>query len=213
MKMKKLFSTSISSIIVVTIFLLSPLTVQADEGDPNGINRLPEQGWSLWKKKDQMQNADFDSGFSNMELGGYLDFETACVAATNLPNSKIDYWYRLSNSVNRIGTGKVEFGCWLNGRFLYTFSSTAIKKSLENVNCLRVKTSTGNGLVIRAEPNDSSKQVGMIAEGGMVDPGSFPASIIEIDGQNWLAITSPQEGWISDGFTTDNRGNLTLCKR
>jgi hypothetical protein len=210
--MKKKISTSISSIIVVMMILLSPLTVQADEGDPNGIDRTPERGWSLWKKNYQMQNAEFFSGFSNIELGGYMDFETACVAATNLPNYKIDYWYRLSNLVNRIGTGKVEYGCWMNGRFLYTFSSTAIKRSLENVNCLRIQTTTGNGLVIRAEPNDSSKQVGMITEGGMVDPGSFPASIVEVDGQNWVAIISPQEGWIFDGFTTDNRGNLTLCK-
>lgn len=210
--MKQVFSTNIFSLIVVTMFLFSPLAVQADEGDPNGIDRTPERGWSLWQKNSQMQNADFDSGFSNSELGGYMDFETACAAATNLPNSKIDYWYRLSNLVNRIGTGKVEFGCWLNGRFLHNFNSTAIKRSLENVKCLRVKTPTGNGLVIRSAPNDSSKQVGIVAEGGIVDPGIFPASIVEVDGENWLAISSPQEGWISDGLKTD-QGNLTLCKR
>lgn len=209
---KQSFSTIIFSLIVVTMFLLSPLAVQADEGDPNGIDRTAERGWSLWQKKSQMQNADFDSGFSNMELGGYMDFETACAAATNLPNSKIDYWYRLSNLVNRIGTGQVEFGCWMNGRFLHTFSSTAIKRSLENVKCLRVKTPTGKGLVIRSQPNESSQQVGRVREGGIVNPGSFPASIVEVDGENWLAISSPSDGWISDGLKTD-KGNLTLCKR
>lgn len=209
---KQSFFTINFSLIVSTLLVLSPLAVQADEGDPNGIDRTAERGWSLWKKNSQLPNADFYSGFSNSELGGYMDFEMACAAATNLPNSKIDYWYRLSNLVNRIGTGQVEFGCWLNGRFLYTFSSTAIKRSQDNVNCLRVKTPTGKGLIIRSQPNEGSPQIGVVGNGKTVNPGSFPASIVEVDGENWLAISSPQEGWISDGFKTD-KGNLTLCKR
>jgi hypothetical protein len=166
----------------------------------------------LWKPRAQAQNAGFDSGFSNSELGGYLDFENACATDAGMPNEKIAYWFRLSNSINRIGTGEVESGCWVNGRFLHTHTSTAIKSSLGDVNCLRVNTPTRKSLVIRAEPGLRARRVGRVAYGARVDPGSFPAAIVEADNQNWVSITSPVEGWISDGSPT-SQGNLKLCKR
>jgi hypothetical protein len=159
-----------------------------------------------------MSQADFSSGFSNMELGGYLDFENACVQGSGIPQDKIDYWFRLTHSVNRMGTGTVEHGCWVKGRFFNTFTSTAIKSSLENVNCLRVNSATSNGLFIRAEPRQNSKRLGMVANGKTVDPGSFPAVIIESNQLNWVAINAPIKGWVSDGSPT-GRGNLQLCRR
>lgn len=143
-------------------------------------------------------------------MGGFLDFENACTTAAGVPNDQINYWFRLSNSVERIGTGTVEYGCWLNGRFAHTHSSTAVKSNLENVTCLRVNSPNRNGLIIRSEPGNNSRQVG-IANGRTVRPGSFPASIVEQNGENWIAITSPREGWVSDG--TNSQGNLRLCNR
>lgn len=210
-RIRKIVSTSVVSLLVGTLFLSSQLAVKADQDDPNGVQRQPDPGWSWWKPKAEIKNADFDSGFSNLELGGYMDFEHACATEADRPNAEIDYWFRLSNSVARIGTGKVQYGCWMNGHFLQTSTSTAIKTSLGSVNCLRVNSPTGR-LAIRSEPRMSSRQVKVASNGSTVDPGYMPADIIEADGQNWIAISSPVKGWISDGSPT-SQGNLTLCKR
>ncbi|WP_144051343.1 hypothetical protein [Calothrix sp. PCC 7507] len=202
--------TRVLSLIVGTLFLLSPLAVQANADDPNGSRNSPQPGWGLWRRKAEIAKADFDSGFSNSELGGYLDFENFCTTNGGSPNTQIDYWFRLSNSVNRIGTGNVEFGCWAQGRFLNTYSSTAIKKSLSNVNCLRVYTPNKKSLVIWAEPRANSKKVGVVANRRTVKPESFPASIVEVNGENWIAIASPKKGWVSDGSSA-SPGNLRLC--
>ncbi len=209
-QMTKVIPCSVISFIFGTLFLLSPLTVQANSGDPNGIKNLAAPGWSLWQPKAEIDKADFDSGFSNTELGGYLDFQNFCTTHSGLPDEKIDYWFRLSNSVNRIGTGKVEFGCWVQGRFLSTFPNTAIKKSLSNVNCLRVFSANKKGLIIRSEPRNNSRQVGLVANRRTVKPDSFPAGIVEVDGENWVSITAPKKGWVSDGSFAGS-GNLRLC--
>lgn len=209
-KIMKVAPSSFVSLIFGTLCLLSPLTVLANSGDPNGIKNLPQPGWSLWKPKAEMEKAGFDSGFSNTELGGYLDFENLCTTTAGLPEDKIDYWFRLSNSVNRIGTGTVEFGCWLQGRFLHTYNSTAIKSSLGNVSCLRVVSANKKGLVIRAEPRANSRQLGIVANRRTVKPDGFPAYIVQVNGENWVSISAPKKGWVWDGSFAGS-GNLRLC--
>lgn len=194
------------------LLVVSPVSGQANQSNPNGLNAEPERGWSLWKPDSEIEEADFDAGFSNMELGGYLDFQNACETDAGVPKSEIEYWFRLSNSVNRIGTGIVEHGCWVNGRFLHTYSSTAIQSSLENVDCLQVNSLTGTSLIIRSEPNVNSRALGSVRNGRRVRLDSFPANIIEVDGRNWVAIVSPKNGWISDG-SPNSEGNLKLCPR
>jgi len=210
--MKKIFYIGITSILVSTLLLSLPISVNANTSNPNGSSRKPQPGWTLWRPKAEMKKADFSAGFSNMELGGYLDFENACATTSGLPQEKIAYWFRLSNSVKRMGTGQVEYGCWVGGRFVHTFSSTAIKASLRDVDCLLVNSRSGNSLAVRSEPRENSRQVGVVTNSTKVNPGSFPASVIQTDGNNWVAITSPLEGWISDGSPT-SEGNLTLCRR
>lgn len=73
--MRKILSPSIFISLFGTRFLISPIVVVANSGDPNGIRNLPEPGWSLWQPKAEIEKAAINSGFSNMELGGYLDFE------------------------------------------------------------------------------------------------------------------------------------------
>ena len=154
---------------IIGAFALSSLIVLAPAINPNGIDNKAEPGWSLWRIQEEVKNADFDSGFSNSELGGYLEFENACKTSSELAESEIKYWFRLSGRVNRIGTGKVEFGCWDGKRFLR-----------------------------------------VIANGKSVKPGYFPATIINRENLNWVSVTSPIEGWISDGGFVDE-GNLELC--
>ncbi|MFB2976659.1 hypothetical protein [Microseira sp. BLCC-F43] len=196
--------------IIYSLAFFTTISVQASEINPNGSPPRQEQGWSLWRPNYEIEKAGFDAGFSNMELGGYLDFENACKTNPTVGNSSISYWFRLSNSVERIGTGRVEYSCWANGRRLHTFDSTAIKSGLENVNCLRVNSPTG--LTIRSEPRNNSRGLGRVAQGRTVRPNSFPASIVEADGENWIAITSPRPGWVSDGKPT-SQGNFSLCNR
>lgn len=204
------FNTRYFGLIVSLLYLLSPLATEANSSTPNYPSKLSQAGWSSWRRKAEMPKADFDSGFSNLELGGYLDFENACTTDTKLPSEKIDYWFRLSNSISRIGTGRLEVGCWFQGRFLHTYSSTAIKKSLGNVNCLRVNTFNKKGLVIWQEPRSNSRKLGTVAYRKIVRPNGYPASIVEINGENWLAIASPKTGWVNDGSFA-SRGNLQLC--
>ncbi|NJL23427.1 MAG: hypothetical protein HC895_25615 [Leptolyngbyaceae cyanobacterium SM1_3_5] len=125
----------------------------ADAGDPNGTNNQPQAGWGLWFPRSQVAGANFDSGFSNSELGGFLDFEAICAEAG--AGEPENYWFRLTNSVQRMGTGSVEYGCWQNGRFAYTYSSTAILGD-QTVNCLYVRSIGSSGLNIRAEPSTAA---------------------------------------------------------
>ncbi len=182
-------------------------------GNPN-MNSIPEPGWNLWRPKTEIPAAGFDSGFSNLELGGYLDFQHRCITQTGLPDEKIEYWFRLSNSVHRMGTGKVEFGCWYQGNFASTYESTAIKSPLENYhknyNCLRVNSPNQKSLVIRKEASKKSRRLGVVVNNKIVRTDSLPALISEVDGENWVHIVYPLDGWVSDGSFA-GQGNLKLC--
>ena len=145
-----------------------------------------------------------------MELGGGMDFESAFAQSLGMAaNEKPPHWFRLSNLVNQIGTGKVEFGCWKGGRFINTFTSTAVSTRWGAVECLRVNVPIG--LRIRSEAGFKGKIIGFLPNGATVKPDSSPASIIQADGHNWVAIRSPMHGWVSDN-NPDTPGNLRLCR-
>jgi hypothetical protein len=198
------------SLLLSSMLLLSVALPVWAQNNPNAPNNQPEPGWGLWQPSAEMNNAGFTAGFSNMELGGAMDFESACAQSLGMPvNEKPPYWFRLSNLVNQIGTGKVEFGCWKDGRFINTFTSTAVSTRLDTVECLRVDVPIG--LRIRSEAGLKGKIIGFLPNGATVKPDSSPASIIEADGRNWVAIRSPMQGWVSDDRPA-TPGNLRLCR-
>jgi Bacterial SH3 domain len=199
------------ALMVGTIALSLTLPAQAAEPNPNGSSNRPEPGWSLWRPKAEIPTAGFSAGFSNMELGGFLDFEHACAEAIGVPVEETPYWFRLSNSISHIGTGSAEFGCWKNGALINTIANTAVSTKLENVTCLRVQIPTGDDLRIRAEPGLKAKIIGTVSNGATVKPDSFPATIIQEDNRNWVAIQAPRKGWVSND-RPDTPGNLTFCK-
>ncbi|WP_179228293.1 SH3 domain-containing protein [Leptolyngbya ohadii] len=184
----------------------------ANQTDPNGIYNAPQPGWGLWFPRSQIEGANIRSGASNIELGGFLAFENACTQAG--AGAESDYWFRVTPSTYSMGTGKVEFGCWQNGKFAQTYSRTAALND-GSVYCLVVGTQVGNGLNIRAEPSTRSRIVGTVRNGSRIEPSSFPAIIRENEGRNWVQIESPVRGWVSDGSSSNpnNRGNLTVCDR
>jgi len=200
-----------SRVLLVSAIVLSfAAPIQAAEPNPNGLSQQPEPGWSVWRPKAEIAGADFTAGFSNIEFGGFMDFEQVCSEAFGAPKDETPYWFRLSRSIDQIGTGKAEFGCWKNGTFLSTVTNTAVTTKLEDVTCLRVRVPTGDDLRIRAEPSLKARITGVVRNGATVKPNSFPALIIEADRRNWVAIQAPQQGWVSND-RLETPGNLTLC--
>jgi hypothetical protein len=189
-------------------FAIAPAAL-ANETHPNGA--APEPGWGLWRSRAEIPTAGFSGGFSNMELGGFLDFEHFCAQALGIPTESTPYWFRLSHSIQHIGTGTVEFGCWQNGKFINTLTNTAVSTQVDTVTCLRLRVPNGQVLRIRAEPGLQGKIVGIVPNGATVKPSSFPAFITLADGRNWIAIDAPRPGWISND-RPDTAGNLTLCQ-
>ncbi|PSB26811.1 SH3 domain-containing protein [Stenomitos frigidus] len=198
-------------LLLSTIALSLTIPTQAAEPNPNGSRNPPEPGWSLWRPKAEIPTAGFSAGFSNMELGGFLDFEHSCAEAIGVPVEETPYWFRLSNSIDQIGTGTAEFGCWKNGALINTIVNTAVSTKLENVTCLRVRVPTGDDLRIRVEPSLKATIIGAVSNGATVKPDSFPATIIQEDNRNWVAIQAPRKVWVSND-RPETPGNLTLCK-
>jgi len=198
-------------LLLSTIALSFTLPTQAADPNPNGLSQKPEPGWSVWRPKAEIPTTGFSAGFSNMELGGFLDFEHSCAEAIGAPVEETPYWFRLSHSIDQIGTGIAEFGCWKNGKVINTIVNTAVSTKLDNVTCLKVRVPTGEDLRIRAEPSLKAKIIGGVRNGVTVKPDSFPATIIQADNRNWVAILAPQQGWVSND-RPETPGNLTFCK-
>ncbi|XHX80315.1 MAG: SH3 domain-containing protein [Stenomitos frigidus ULC029] len=208
---KQLMQCSFQVLLLSTIVFSFTIPTQAAESNPNGLNQQSKPGWSLWRPKTEISTADFYGGASNSEFGAFLDFEQSCSEALGTPKDETPYWFRLSNSIDQIGTGKVEFGCWKKGALINTIVNTAFSTTLENVTCFRVRVPTGEALRIRAEPSLRAKIIGAVCNGATVEPDSFPATIIQEDQRNWVAIQAPRKGWVSND-RLETPGNLTLCK-
>lgn len=175
-------------------------------------NQFPtDPKWGPWQPSSERRQVNIDSGFSNMQLGGYMEFQAACQRDTGLPESEIEYWFRLSHLLGQIGTGEVQTGCWYQGRFLHTNTGPAIRTDIPIVECLRVALSPEwNGLNIRSDAGVDASLVGFVPNGQTVKLDSYPASIIERDGRYWIAIAQPVAGWVSNDQPGGN-GNLRLC--
>ena len=162
--MSNILQTSLLSLIVYSLINLFPLETQAEIGDPNGSNHQPQRGWTLWQRWNKLTDAKIDFGLSNMELGAGLELQNLCFGEVDTPNTdqkkQETYWWRLTNEVNQIGSGEIEYGCWINNQFKGTSIATAYKTSLGTVPCLRVNNSVKNGLMIREEPKSNARQIG-----------------------------------------------------
>ncbi len=193
--------------LVLTAALLPLSAIAATQPD-----QLPtEPKWGAWRPASERRQANFDSGFSNMQLGGYMEFQAACQRDTGLSEPEIEYWFRLSHLLDQIGTGEVETGCWYQGQFLHTNTGPAIRTDIPIVECLRVTLSPEwNGLNIRSDAGVNNARVGFVPNGQTVKVESSPASIIERDGRYWVAISQPATGWVSNDRPGES-GNLRIC--
>ena len=215
MKLPNLFHSTLAISAIASSIVLS-LPVKANPGDPNGPNNIPQRGWTLWQPWENLKAAGLDFGLSNMDLGLGMELQNQCFGEVDTPNTekrKLDtYWYRISREVNTIGSGEIEYGCWINGRFKSTVTAIAIKISLAENPCYRIDSSAKDGLAIHADASPNSRLVGRVRNGETVKPTDVPVIIRTVENISWIEIKSPIKGWISNG-NPDSRGNLTFCSR
>lgn len=214
--MSNIVKTSLLSLAIYSLINFFSIKTQAEIGDPNGSTNQPQTGWTLWQRWDKLTDANIDFGFSNMDLGAGLELQQLCFGEVDTPNAEKKqqetHWWRLDNDINQIGSGNIQYGCWINGQFKGTNTVTAYNTSLGNVPCLRVNPSVKNGLIIYEDSTTNSRPLGIVKSGQIVQGESFPLIIFTTnDNLNWVAIKSPQAGWILTGKTGINE-NVSLCK-
>lgn len=68
------------------------------------------------------------------------------------------------------------------------------------------------GLVIRREPTTTSARLGRVAYLGRVTLSATPATEKKDEVRNWVEISSPVRGWVSNGLLTEEESNLGFCQ-
>jgi hypothetical protein len=69
------------------------------------------------------------------------------------------------------------------------------------------------GLLIRREPRIAAEPpMGGIAYLGRVTITTNPATVKRADNRDWVEISSPVRGWVSNGLVTEPNSNLVYCK-
>ena len=77
--------------------------------------------------------------------------------------------------------------------------------------CRRVIYEEDEGLAIRESPNTNSARVGGVFFGDRVTLSDPPQFRLDDAGREWVRITAPTSGWISNGFPQLGDINLKAC--
>lgn len=78
----------------------------------------------------------------------------------------------------------------------------------------RIVTYNGpeGGLAIRSRPDRSAPRVDGVKLGDRVTlRTSTPPSTLDKDGRNWVEVTAPSRGWVSNGFPSAKSSNIGPC--
>lgn len=67
------------------------------------------------------------------------------------------------------------------------------------------------GLTIRRDPTSTSPAVGGVAVLGQVTLTTNPATVTRAENRNWVQISAPAKGWVSNGLVTESVSNLGIC--
>lgn len=160
----------------------------------------------MWQPIEAASQTNFNADFSDVENNRLRELQAVC-AQSGQPIDAFPNWFRLSTLLDQIGTGQVEYGCWINGQFAYTVVNTAVRSDLGNVNRLLVDIGAGNNLAVYAEPTIDASVIGIVQHGEIVTPSSFPALVVQNENRIWIYINAPFEGWILQGIV-GRSGNL-----
>lgn len=171
-------------------------------------------GWGEWQPIAIYEEQTFSAGFSNMELGGYLNFEDYCKNQAKAANTEPEYSYRFSDLLNYIGTGAVEYRCSMNNQPLVTHTMTAVKTDISYPTCLQVQSDIGNGLNLRQDNDLAAPLVGVLINGSKVYEDSAPSFIsTALTGRQWLLLQQDnnEEVWVSLSEKEGAYVNFRLC--
>ncbi|HEY9821554.1 MAG TPA: SH3 domain-containing protein [Candidatus Sericytochromatia bacterium] len=69
-----------------------------------------------------------------------------------------------------------------------------------------------DGLVIRRDPSSTSPSVGGVAYLGQVTLTTNPPTVRRGENRDWVQISAPASGWVSNGFTSATSSNLAFCQ-
>lgn len=172
-----------------------------------------ETDWSIWHPNTDPELKSFTAGFSNMELGGFMDFRASCGQQLGLSTQSLDqipYWFRLSKAFYQLGLGSVEYGCWVNGQMLNTFTITAV--SLQTVACWEVIAAAG--LPIWNQPPlfpGPRQMVRTLQPGTQFSAPDVAEVLVEANGQNWFGIMEPVSGYVTNG-APGSPERLQICR-
>lgn len=245
MKLENLLKLTLTGTLLGGFMLSASLPVKANPMDPNGLNNIPETGWSSWQRWDNMNASDLRFGLSPKDTTALMSLENLCFGQVETPYTEQkkaeNYWYRINAQLINTSAGEIQIGCWENGRFRSTVTLTARRLSRTgelspaaaasptapvsptyttspasavaraDERCRRVQTPVKEGLAIRSQPTINSAWMGGVANGDTVAVTTNPATIVTVDGRNWVEIESPARGWVTNGKIGD-KGNLILCK-
>ncbi|WP_416670052.1 hypothetical protein [Egbenema bharatensis] len=209
------FSVSLASTVLVAALVAASVQIpgftQALGVEPNQVDP-PGRGWGEWQPIGSVRQANFNSGFSETEVNGVRELQALCASVSGQPIDAFPNWFRLSTLLDQVGTGQVEYGCWIDGRFAYTIINTAVRSDWGNIEQLLVDVGSGNNLVVYTEPTVDASAIGLVENGEIVTPSSFPALIVQNENRNWMYLTAPFEGWILQG-PIGGQSNLRLSDR
>jgi hypothetical protein len=173
-----------------------------------------KSGWGEWQPVAIDEEQDFSAGFSNVELGGYLDFEYYCENQATAANVSVKYAYRLSDLVGYIGTGEVECRCSINNEPFASHTMTAVKTDISYPTCLQVQSDIGNGLNLRQDNNLDAPIIGVLGNGSRVYENSAPSLITtDANDRQWLLLRqdNSEESWVSVSEKEGAYVNFRLC--
>jgi hypothetical protein len=67
------------------------------------------------------------------------------------------------------------------------------------------------GLTIRRDATSTSAVVGGVGYLGQVTLTTNPATVKRAENRDWVQISAPASGWVSNGLVTENVSNLAIC--
>lgn len=76
--------------------------------------------------------------------------------------------------------------------------------------CRRVLRPT-EGLTIRRDATSTSPAVGGVPVFGQVTLTTNPATVKRAENRDWVQISAPANGWVSNGLATEAVSNLGIC--
>lgn len=76
--------------------------------------------------------------------------------------------------------------------------------------CRRVLRPT-EGLTIRRDATSTSPVVGGVPVLGQVTLTTNPATVRRAENRDWVQISTPANGWVSNGVVTESVSNLGIC--